>query len=261
MKKNRFGFEFWDKEKENVLRMYLDEYKRIGIIAKEYGCYPDTITRQLRRWGVYDKYRGNSTYRVNHRYFEVIDTEEKAYFLGLLLADGHISHTVMLYMKDLEIIEKFKTAIESEHPIKYDRYNTPGISVASKHMVKDLEDKGFHNRKSYGLDFNKVKSFVPDDLLHHFVRGMFDGDGSIRVYRYPYLKRPQYHFGYTGTFEICNFIKSYLGINRKLVDEKGIAYTCVTRDIDLIREIYDILYKDATIYLKRKYETFQKEIL
>ena len=34
MKKNRFGFEFWDKEKENVLKMYLDEYKRVGIIAK-----------------------------------------------------------------------------------------------------------------------------------------------------------------------------------------------------------------------------------
>ena len=89
---------------------------------------------------------------------------------------------------------------------------------------------------------------------------MFDGDGSIRIYNYEYLKKPQYHFGITGLKNVCEFIKNYLNIDRKIVKESDITYTCVTRDLNKIKEIYEKLYFDATIYMDRKYNTF-KEII
>lgn len=263
MHKSNGGYEFWDNEKDNVEKMYLDGMST-NEIGKIYNCYGSTILNHLKRWGVpIRKQRYNALYKTDVDYFSKIDTEEKAYWIGLLLSDGHLSKsgTLMLYMKDLDIIEKLKKSLKSEHPIRYDKYGNPGINIKCMEYYEDLTNIGFHNRKSYFIDLDKVLSNIPKHLLHHFVRGLFDGDGSIKVYKYPYLNKPQYHLGFTGLKNVCEFVKSYLNIDRKLIKESNITYTCVTRDINKIREIYNILYKDSTIYLNRKYETFQKKIL
>lgn len=261
MHKSNGGYEFWDNEKEKILNLYLTEGQSCEKIGKLYGCYGSTIINHLKRWGVeIRKRRANALYKTDINYFNKIDTEEKAYWIGLLLADGHLSKdgTLMLCMKDLDVIEKFKASLKSEHPIKYDRYNNPSISIKCKEYNEDLKKIGFHNRKSYFIDLDKILSHIPKELTRHFIRGYFDGDGSIRIYNYDYLKKPQYHFGVTGLKEVCEFIQNYLGIERKLVQESEITYTCVTRDLNKIKEIYEILYKDATICMDRKYETFNK---
>lgn len=261
MHKSNGGYEFWDNEKERVLHLYLEEEKSCEEIGRIYNCYGSTIGSHLKRWGIeIRKRRVNALYKTDVNYFHIIDTEEKAYWIGLLLADGHVSKRgmIQLCMKDLDVIEKFKTSLQSEHPIKYDRYNNPYISIRCKEYYVDLTHIGFHNRKSYFIDLDKILSHIPKELIRHFIRGYFDGDGSIRIYNYDYLRKPQYHFGVTGLKEVCEFIQNYLGIERKLVQESEITYTCVTRDLNKIKEIYEILYKDATIYMDRKYETFNK---
>lgn len=263
MSGRNYGLNFWENEKDRIIKLY-SEGKSTNDIAKVYGCSRSTILRYLNTWNIpiERNERYNGIYKTDIHYFSNIDNEEKAYWVGLLLADGHISKqgVLSLCMKDLDIIEKFKKSLKSEHPIKYDRYGYPSIWIGCKQYYEDLNNIGFHNRKSYEIDLDKILSHIPKELTHHFVRGLFDGDGSIRIYNYEYLKKPQYHFGFTGLKNVCEFIKNYLNIDRRLVKESDITYTCVTRDLNKIKEIYEKLYFDATIYMDRKYNTF-KEIM
>ena len=87
---------------------------------------------------------------------------------------------------------------------------------------------------------------------------MFDGDGSIRYYKYDYLKTPLLHFGYTGLKNVCVYIKDKLNLDRKLIYEGNVTYTLVTRNYKMINAIFEYLYKNSTIYLDRKYKTFKE---
>lgn len=72
--------------------MYVNQNKSSNSIAKIFKCDSSTILRQLKRWNVHiRRKRYNAKYDLECDFFKNIDTEEKAYFLGLLLADGHIS--------------------------------------------------------------------------------------------------------------------------------------------------------------------------
>lgn len=243
--------------------MYVNQNKSSNSIAKFFKCDSSTILRQLKRWNApIRRKRYNAKYDLECDFFKNIDTEEKAYFLGLLLADGHISKNdiIMLTLHDKDVIEKYQHAIKTNTPIKIDRYGNYQLNIGCKEMAEDLRRIGLHNRKSYSLDFNKVLSYVPEKLENHFVRGMFDGDGSIKIYKYDYVKNPQYHFGYTGLKEVVDYIKSYFDIHTKTVKESDITYTCVSSCKETINHIYKILYNNATIYMDRKYSTFKQII-
>ena len=261
MHKSNGGKEFWEKEKDKVIDMYVNQEMRTGEIAKLYNCWNTTVANHLKEWGFdLNKERHNAIYKVDTHFFDEIDTEEKAYFLGLLLADGHIStrNAIMLTMKDIDIIEKYKKEIKSNKEIKQDKYGNYYLNITSKTICDTLRRYGFHNRKSYEFDIDKILKSIPELLLHHFVRGMFDGDGSIQIYEYDYLKKPQYHLGYTGLQNIVDFIKRYFDLHTKTVKETDITFTCVTSCTKDIKRIFNLLYKDATVYIDRKYNTFTK---
>ena len=263
MHKSTNGFDFWNKEKDTVIDMYLGQKMSSNQIAKHYECDPSTIISHLKRWNIERrKERANSQYNLDINFFSEIDSEAKAYFMGLLLADGHISknNVIMLTLKDVDVIEKYKVAICSDAPIKIDRNGNHQFNIVSKQMSDDLRNIGFHNQKSYYIDINKVLSYVPKNLEHHFVRGLFDGDGSIKHYKYDYIKNPQLHFGYTGLPNVVDYVKTFLNIKTKTVIESDITHTCVTSCRQTIERIFDILYKDATIYMERKYNTFTEII-
>ena len=239
--------------------MYVNKGMRTGEIAKIYGCWSTTVGLHLKEWGFdLKKERHNALYKVDTSFFDKIDTEDKAYFVGLLLADGHISkrNCIMLTMKDFDIVQKYKIAIKTDKEIQTDRYGNYYLNIVSKRMCERLREMGFSNRKSYDFDITKILGFIPEELMHHFVRGMFDGDGSIRIYKYDYIKKPQYHLGYTGLSNVVDFVKSYFNLHTKTVKESDITFTCVTSCKQDIIRIFNLLYKDATVYIDRKYNTF-----
>lgn len=263
MHKSTGGYEFWDSIKDEVIDKYINQKRTSNSIGEDYGCSGSTVDRHLERWGIERrKERCNSKYSFDIHFFDVIDTEEKAYILGLLLADGHISknNAIMLTLKDIDIIKKYLVAIHSDTPIKIDRYGNYAANITSVSMANRLRDIGLSNRKSYYIDLERVLSNIPKHLEHHFVRGLFDGDGSIKIYHYKYLKKPQLHFGYTGLLNVVEYVRDYFGIKTKMVKESDITYTCVSSCRSTICDVYKILYKDATIYIDRKYKTF-KEII
>lgn len=257
--------DFWENNKKYIINKYQSGISA-NQIGKEFGCYGSTIINHLKEWNVSirnsSETRYNNVYTCNIHFFDMIDTEEKAYWLGYIFADGHISTKNHLMfccnIEDIDILYKLKSSLNSNHPIYYNKDNNPCITICNKYICDKLINIGFTHNKSYIVDFNKIKNNIPDNLLHHFIRGMFDGDGSIKYYNYDYVKGYQYHFGYTGLLDVCKFIAEYLHINTKIIHECNTTYTCRITNAPLIKYIYSIIYKDVTIYCDRKYNTYNK---
>ena len=257
---------WYDENKDIIMEKYHNN-ERVEDIAIELQCSRYMLYQKFNEWNISRrnkikaKPRSNAIYTINYEYFKKIDTEHKAYWYGFLLADGYVNErelSLCVKNTDIDIVQIFAEDIETDVPIKYDKYGNPFITIVCKELSKSLLDKGFHNRKSWSIDFDYIKSFVPDELFNHFIRGMFDGDGCLKYYSYPYLKKPQLHFGYTGVKNVCEFIKDFFDINRDLIFEGNVTYTVVSRDPNKIIEICTYLYNNSTIYLKRKYEIYNK---
>lgn len=149
--------------------------------------------------------------------------------------------------------------MKSDYKIK-EKGNYVSITMASKKICDRLRELGFNNRKTYGFDFDTLKDSIPIELKHHFIRGMFDGDGSICIYHYPYFKKHSYHLGYTGVKYVVDYIYSYFNLHTKLVDEGNKIYTCVSANSHEVIHWYNLLYKEAHIYMDRKHKKFCEAI-
>jgi len=217
---------------------------------------------------------------VNDDFFQVIDTEEKAYILGLLYADGTIrkrkgdSYVVRIGLntKDIDLLYNINKFL-SEYPVRqYDRPNKhvksgiqqiSELSITSTRMYNDLLKLGVHENKSLTLNF-PTENQVPKHLIHHFIRGYFDGDGSVYVFnRYNNARKKTYvtiESCTVGTLEFLSEMSNVLSICDICVKkEKRTVTNCykykLTGNVRCIK-FYNFLYKDATIYLERKKEIF-----
>lgn len=205
---------------------------------------------------------------VDSNYFDVIDTEHKAYWLGFLTADGHISsykNDIELTLKeeDYEHIVKFKNDIQSNHKIskrivnlKDKKYNAYRISIGDKKMNSDLNYLGLNSNKSYKayIPFR----FIPNDLMSHYIRGLFDGDGSIcKINKNGISITICTTASQMMIDDITKYMKNELNITVKTYKKRNTEVF----DIKIYNQIdtdvfYDWLYKNATIYLDRKYKKF-----
>jgi len=204
----------------------------------------------------------------NENYFENIDTEDKAYWLGFLYADGYVrigkrnscQLKLKLSQKDKDHILKFKNCIESKKDIKdsKDVFFSNGkeyislsstFNVYSFKIVNDLISHGCVNNKTQKIRFPNLNN----NLIYHFIRGYFDGDGCI----FKNKNRPN-----SFTISICSnkiFVEelsSFLEIG-KIINYKN--YSLLTfNKIDDIKNFRDLIYKNCNICLERKKIIFDK---
>ena len=173
----------------DVVSQY-NKLKNICKVAEYFNVSISPIKRILKSNGFE---LTNRRYEVNHHYFDVIDTEEKAYWLGFLYADGYIrerksgnSLEMKLSIKDRNHLELFRQHLESNHLISDSLSKVKykgGVSVSqmvhlaiySSRLVESVKTKGIHSRKTYTID----NPNIDEGLRHHFIRGYFDGDGSF----------------------------------------------------------------------------------
>ena len=207
-------------------------------------------------------------------YFEVIDTEEKAYWLGFLYADGNVSRygkhevKVALAYKDLHHVERFANTLlldktdsitsTYEAKIKGKKFPSAKVCIDSKVICQQLKKLGCVPNKSLILTF-PTEEQVPSYLIRHFVRGYFDGDGSVSTIRNGRCVT----INFIGT---KSFIESLLEIFHKVCTDYGAdtydqkknqeSWQLQKSKYDTVKEIYEYMYKDATIYLERKYQRF-----
>lgn len=211
----------------------------------------------------------HNIYKCDFSKFEKIDTKEKAYWLGFLAADGNLHKgkiRIHLHKKDKEHLEKFRSFLMSNHPIyptnKKKNYNQNGITICSKKMCNDLENLGIVEKKSLILDFpNKV----PNNLISHFIRGYFDGDGYFGFH----FRKDKYLAGsvsITSTLSFCSrlsdILKDNLDINT-YIRKRHKNRATTTRMMDFggnkqVLRFLDWIYKDANVFLDRKYDRYVK---
>ena len=194
------------------------------------------------------------------RFFEKIDTEEKAYWLGFLYADGFVSSNedkieLGLAEKDLHHIEKFKQALNLSNKISYrESSKSYRISFRSQSCKADLIKQGCVPKKSLILKF-PTEEQVPFYLLRHFIRGYFDGDGW-------FSNTPDcFQVGLIGTLDFINGFLNVIGNinkNNKILDVHRIdgAKRYVFGSLDDVTNFLNWIYKDSSVYLDRKYEHY-----
>ena len=237
-----------------IINMY-NNNMTMELIAKELNLTRRLVNDVIRVKGV-NKPR-TCKYVKDESVFEIIDSEEKAYWLGFLYADGYINTNkyeieLTLAEYDKEHLEKFKLFLNSNAEIKYrSKQNAYRICIQSKKIINDLIKLGCTQNKSLTLTF-PTEEQVPKYLIHHFLRGYIDGDGSIGIYG------KQARVTVIGTKA---FLDEYEKIILKLLNRKkpnkrqheGQAYSVMYNGNKQVKKIINFLYNDATIYLERKY--------
>lgn len=148
-----------------------------------------------------------SEYNYNEKFFEKIDDEHKAYWLGFLYADGYIEPIyrkdkikafrieIGLSIKDKNHLEKFLIDIDSNAPISYRKqmlgekeYLSCRVRINNTKICKDLMRLGCTTRKSLTLEFPS-ENILPSKYLKDFIRGYFDGDGCISYSERNYIDK------------------------------------------------------------------------
>lgn len=246
---------------EDLIKDYRENLS-IHFMAKKYSISTDRIYKILKTHKITKRHSYNVKNKFNYHYFDVIDTPDKAYFLGWLYSDGNnymVSNTVTiaLHKCDKAILETLASYFASNYPIKqYKSRSTVILRFNNRHTSETLLDKGLLPKKSLILKFPS-KNQVPENLHSHFIRGVFDGDGSINT-----DKKNTYRFCITGTLDIVSSIQEILinnlFLNKTKIGKGRNCYSVVYHGNKQVKKIYDWLYKDCNdLYLKRKKEKFE----
>jgi hypothetical protein len=263
---------------EEIISDYLENGKSILQLAKDYGINHYRIRRMFKKLGV--KIRGNSfnsrKYKYNENFFDVIDTEEKAYWLGFIYADGYITKRgntyqlgIALSRKDKSHLEKFIKSLDSNIVIRNYTNKTvfkenteySRVIISNNHICEQLIKKGCVRRKTDKLIFPSY-DIIPKELIHHFIRGYFDGDGCLTGSLHPKRNVYEYQIKIVGTMEMLEGIHKHLPIDKKLYlrqrfnDRNVNNYTLEIGGKKQVERILEYMYNDATIYLDRKYEKY-----
>ena len=222
-----------------------------------------TITKAkqlIRNEGIYIS---KSRKQFNWTKFNIIDTEEKAYWLGFIYADGYLSKngtlSIALNSKDVNHLKKFAQFMECDESYiknKVQKYNNTEyfsvrLDLSHQQLAQDLQKLGIHAAKSLDLVFPSV-DIVPIYLQNHFIRGYFDGDGCVMTKE---TSSQKLQVSLAGTE---SFLKSIQECS-KTTDKNLIKHKCSKHPIYYLRlkilssiKFLSYLYTNSTIYLERK---------
>lgn len=242
-------------------------------IARKYGVNGKTIKQQVKLRG-YEPFDYQHTPRFNEHIFDEIDTEEKAYWLGFIFADGYISSSTSgkhCYVFELSLkgddyrhLEKFNSFAGHIHNnVKIGDVMCNGVkctrcrwNVRSQHLWETLNSYGCVPRKSLILKFPDKSIFKSEDLIRHFLRGYFDGDGCIS------WKNKDHSHICISVLSTEHFLHSFMDNlpthKRYMLHHKpntNGTYTFSQNGPVSFRTI-KFLYHDSTVYLDRKYQRF-----
>lgn len=221
-----------------------------------------------------------SNRRIRHNIFSKIETELQAYLLGFYAADGNINEKrktfrIHLQKQDSEIVYLYKDVISPdartfavcEHKTtgrngkEITAHESFGVDITSSELCNDLVNLQMGYNKSYS-DLHIPN--IPQELIRHFIRGYFDGDGCFTIWLSQENGKSD---RVRGKFDICaksasilnEFIKFFslhdvkLNLNYLKRDD---MYRITTSSRKEVQKIYNILYKDSYFYLSRKFNKF-----
>lgn len=268
---NRIGCS--TKIKQEICKKYL-EGKTIRELHLDYPNFSEGwINGMLRREKI--TRRNGVAPKLNCHYFQNIDTEFKAYFLGLLFADGHIDHThtkrnyricLSLNTEDGYLIEKFAKEVQTSLKVKYYTQtkkdgrvrHTAILSLGSKEMYEDLLKLGMTEIKVDNLIHLPP---LEGEMMRHFIRGYFDGDGSVYLSHVKKTGEIILGSNFTGNYyflkELNDVLSKFITTKGRKPFDRGNYASLHFSSSKLSTELYNYLYKDNDqIFMKRKKEKF-----
>ena len=169
----------------------------IEPIAEKYGCSRKPIIRTLKENNIEIRLIGDKEYSILRRKYDINDnyfaldkqTSNSAYILGLIASDGCIeqydnSVYIELQRIDREILEKVNLELKNQRPVQdYINYskNTENSKIYfySKQIREDLANYNLMPDKTHKIDLDFTYNIKPEYLID-YIRGHFDGDGSIK---------------------------------------------------------------------------------
>lgn len=225
----------------------VNDFREDIISLYKQGMLKKDIRAQLNlpEAGLTKFFKENEVYRFNENIFENVDTEEKAYWLGFLWADGYCKSGIDIELTDEDHIIKLKEFLAITSQIKTRNRNnsiTYRLNANSNKFANDLNNLGF------GLKDDRTEiPIISESLIRHFIRGYFDGDGHIR-------KDSTFEgIDISGRIEFIDnlkiILKDYIVREELHSTHSKRIYTNKLKGIQFL----DYIYQDATIYLTRKY--------
>lgn len=257
----------------------INEGISITSVALKYNVSRGALSNRVKSRG-YTVVNHQHELRFDESVFDSIDTEEKAYWLGFIFADGYIgSHEncksktfnfeLSLKGSDMEHLKKFNTFMKhikdnvkiSEVKCSDKSYLRCRWSVHNKHLWYTLNSYGCTPRKSLTLKFPDESIFVESDkysrkeLIRHFIRGYFDGDGCLT---WANTEHTIASISVTGTKEFLTSLQEHLNVNNLKMQTKDYSINTYTFSLGYNKawNITHYLYNNSTIYLDRKYNIY-----
>lgn len=254
----------FDKETEKQICDLYIQYQNQRIVAEIIGTTHESVSRVIKRNGIQSRNASDASkkYTLNENYFDIIDSSNKAYILGLLCADGCLSksHSIILALQesDKHILETINQKMESNRPIhfkdmkhiKNTYQNQYYLSITNIHMWNTLVSLGITPNKSLTLKYPPI----PLEFNKSFILGYIDGDGCI--YK-GYNK-----VGVLGTEEFISVL------NQKIYDAIGICGAIyntksnnITKSLEIcggkkVPKFLEWLYEEEEMYLLRKKQIY-----
>lgn len=237
-------------------------------LSSKYGVKRQTIAKYLRESG-HDVINYQNLCNIDEHVFDNIDTEEKAYWLGFLYADGSIGSNefkleLNISANDIDHMKKFKTFMKSTVKDRIDiskgsRYPICRFSVRNKNIWNQLNSKGCTPNKTLTLTFPELTLFSDVKLIKDFIRGYVDGDGTLGLYSGKHGRI--FNLSIAGTPMFLQGIQSQLGVTGTIRNESCNAYKSQVYTLHYsglkARKVSRILYENANVYLTRKYNIYK----
>lgn len=257
------------KDKEWLEEQYYVNKKNKREIAKLANCNESSIGESFKKFNIVtdDRISRRRKYEYNETFFDIIDSPEKAYWLGFIIADGHISNKkdktsekrlqINLAKVDFDHLKKLANCLCPNIKIREitvylkatgKHYEQCEVKFYNKHIVESLIKLGIKENKS----LKEIYPNIPKELDKHFIRGEFDGDGCF------YSKQAQLTF--IGSKQLVASIRDKIlyhlniGVNVRVCKKLHV----ITYNRKNAVKIMKWLYSDGGPYLDRKYNKFNK---
>ena len=258
--------------KEEIRDYYQSSPMTIRSVAEHFNLSDPTIIKILKDIPRWTRAQINSP-NLDERFFQYINTEAKAYFLGLIISDGNVydpevskegakgrqkSISITLDLNDEYMLNEFKKHVKSNTSVGHDGRGCGQIAVRSNKMAEDLAKWGVVPRKSFST---YLPEGISDDMMPHLFRGIFDGDGSIQMKQIE--GRYLHAMSYCGTHrlmqDMCDYLNTHLNLENELhvydYKNKELSEFKIQRINDILK-FGEWMYRDATIFLTRKHDTY-----
>lgn len=251
---------------EKALEMY-KQGKSLTSIGKELHMDRGCLAKRLKAAGL-EIVQNNKQYHADDLFFNDIDNEEKAYWLGFLMADGHLHSAekndyrieLGLGAVDKDHLQKFLDSLKSSYPIekrivklegkKHETYRT---MVYSKQLHQALSRLGCVEGKTFNMKMPEIRS----DLYRHYVRGYFDGDGCMsRSNKSSRTLQIRISSGCPEfLYELSELLEKDAGVQLTF-NRAHTCYELYRNHQAVIKLFLDYIYKDSSVFLQRKYDAY-----